>query len=932
MPEAQHPKHALPLGYRLQEYELVRMLGSGGFGITYLGHFKNSAVAIKEYFPLDFATRTGDHSVVPRASNSRDTFEWGLDRFSGEAETLARFDHRHIVKVFRFFEAHGTAYIVMEYIKGETLSAYLKRKGTLTESELKEILFPLLDGLKVVHGAKFLHRDIKPANIIIRAEDGSPVLIDFGAARQAIGARSRPLSAIGSPGYSPYEQYLTHGNQGPWTDLYALGAVCYRALTGAVPNPSSERNLRNHPDPLVPIAKRCKDQASRGFLLAIDHALQVEEEDRPQTIGAWRAEIEEERRKAAGSTALSIYRRPKKEKERRRREEEERQKEIERQKAEARKARGKRVRIALGALVVLVVAYLGGDWVIGEIDRRQAEIKRQVEAHVSQFEAALSGGNLSSASDYVSRIRALDSDASVLGKLERRLADALPAELARQRSIAPGRTFKDCSECPQMVEVPSGWFEMGSPSSEEGREKNEWPQHRVEIGYRLAVGVYEVTFAEWDACVASGGCNGYRPSDRGRGRGRRPVINVSWDDAQAYVSWLSSKTGHSYHLLSESEWEYVARAGTRTAFHFGKTISTSQANYDGNYTYSSGRKGVYRDKTVPVGSFSSNAFGLYDIHGNVWEWTQDCWNESYSGAPRDGSAWVRDDCSKRVLRGGSWFNEPWKLRSADRGWNSTDLRSNVVGFRVARRSFKDCAECPVMVEVPTGSFMMGSPSDEKDRNDNEGPQHRVELEYRLAVGVYEVTFAEWDACVASGWCNGYRPNDAGWGRGRRPVINVSWEDAQAYVRWLSNKTGHSYRLLSESEWEYVARAGTTTPFHFGETISTSQANYDGNYTYSSGRKGVYRREPVPVGSFPSNAFGLYDVHGNVQEWVEDCGTNSYSGVPRDGSEWVSDDCIFRVLRGGSWSVRPRYLRSADRSWTFPESRNNGLGFRVARRF
>ena len=137
-------------------------------------------------------------------------------------------------------------------------------------------------------------------------------------------------------------------------------------------------------------------------------------------------------------------------------------------------------------------------------------------------------------------------------------------------------------------------------------------------------------------------------------------------------------------LLSESEWEYVARAGTSTPFHFGETISTSQANYNGNDTYGSGRQGVYREQTLPVGSFSPNAFGLYDVHGNVWEWTQDCWNGSYSGAPRDGSAWLRGDCSMRVLRGGSWFGFPLVLRSAVRVWLATDGRFNDIGFRVAR--------------------------------------------------------------------------------------------------------------------------------------------------------------------------------------------------------------------------------------------------------
>ena len=248
----------------------------------------------------------------------------------------------------------------------------------------------------------------------------------------------------------------------------------------------------------------------------------------------------------------------------------------------------------------------------------------------------------------------------------------------------PGDVFRDCDACPEMVVVPAGSYLMGSPASEAGREDNEGPVHRVTMAQPFAVGKYEVTFAEWEACVAGGGCGGYRPSDAGWGRGTRPVINVSWKDAQAYVRWLSEKTGQGYRLLSEAEWEYVARAGTTTAYHTGATISTEQANYNGNYTYGSGRKGKYRKQTVPVGSFPANGFGLHDVLGNVWEWTQDCWNVGYGGAPADGRAWESGECGDRVLRGGSWGYTPRYLRSADRDRVTTGFRNNSGGFRLAR--------------------------------------------------------------------------------------------------------------------------------------------------------------------------------------------------------------------------------------------------------
>ena len=291
---AQHPLNALPRGHRLHEYELLRVLGFGGFGMTYLGfdHNLDKAFAIKEYLPDDIATRTRNNSVTPKASQFRGDFDWGLDRFLDEARTLARFDHHHIIKVHRFFEAHGTAYIVMEYAEGETLSESLNRKGTLTETELKAILNPILDGLEVVHNADFLHRDIKPGNIVIRDEDGLPVLLDFGAARQAIGVKTRSITSIITPGYAPIEQYSSRGDQGPWTDIYALGGVCYRTLTGQAPDDATDR-LRD--DPLIPVSKQCSGQASQEFLSAVDWALAVDEDARPQSIGAWRTELEEKK-------------------------------------------------------------------------------------------------------------------------------------------------------------------------------------------------------------------------------------------------------------------------------------------------------------------------------------------------------------------------------------------------------------------------------------------------------------------------------------------------------------------------------------------------------------------------------------------------------------------------------------------------------------
>ena len=591
MNDAEHPLNALPQGHRLQEYELVRVLGFGGFGMTYLGFDHNLAkgVAVKEYLPDDIAARTADNSVAPKASQFRGDFEWGLERFLDEARTLARFDHRHIIKVHRFFEAHGTAYIVMEYAEGETLSAYLDRKWTLKEEELKAILNPILDGLEVVHGADFLHRDIKPGNIIIRDEDNSPVLLDFGAARQAIGARSKSVTSIITPGYAPIEQYSTQGDQGPWTDLYALGALCYRALTGEAPADATERVIG---DAVIPVSDRCAGRAGADLLAAIDWAIKVDKADRPQSVAAWRAALSGatsddvpspapartgERSsggvRGAGAPAAAPGHRA-----------------TDDRPATPKKRKGP----VFAAVVVCVLALLIGGcyayykYIYVPDQRRRAQetviarqtaaedvVKRQrdekisellrgaaedlerdrltspaganawekyqavlellpghrkatagldtiVARYVMKFGTALRGRNFEKAGGYVSRIRGVWADAPVLPGLESRLSSARGAEQRRrqeerrerlrQEQQRVGGKFRDCARM-----SGDGGGAVGARSIwalPKGNRDEMMTRVRAiacvsTIGSRL--GVYEVTFAQWDACANAGGCGGYRP-------------------------------------------------------------------------------------------------------------------------------------------------------------------------------------------------------------------------------------------------------------------------------------------------------------------------------------------------------------------------------------------------------------------------------------
>jgi formylglycine-generating enzyme required for sulfatase activity len=300
------------------------------------------------------------------------------------------------------------------------------------------------------------------------------------------------------------------------------------------------------------------------------------------------------------------------------------------------------------------------------------------------------------------------SSAPVNSTRDQQAAHSVPLSPARERTLQPKDNFAECSDCPELVVVPAGSFMMGSSNNEafvfmvgapnigQGRSSDESLQHEVTIAKPFAVGRFAVTFDEWDACVADGGCS--KPADQGWGRAQRPVINVSWNDIQSYLKWLSRKTGGTYRLLSEAEFEYVARAGSKTAYPWGAEIGKGNANCDGCGSQWG------NSQTSPVGPLVENAFGLYDLAENpcgrdssirrppcnVWEWVEDCdhgnhnGHGDYDGAPTDGSAWTNLGCRGRVVRGGVWYYYPQFLRSSYRSTFTPDYRNYFLGFRVAR--------------------------------------------------------------------------------------------------------------------------------------------------------------------------------------------------------------------------------------------------------
>lgn len=714
---------------RLHEYEILGVLGHGGFGITYLArdHHLDKKFAIKEYLPSELAARDDSQSVTVRTPDSREAFEWGRDQFLKEARVLARFNHPNLIEVHRFFEANQTAYFVMEFADGVTLEQILRQEKTISEQRLRQIIEPILDGLEVVHQAGILHRDIKPGNIILRS-DGTSVLIDFGAARFTLGTMTRSTLNLVTAGYAPVEQYSTTGQQGPWTDLYALGAVCYRSITGRRP-PDSINRLRE--DPLEPAARIGQGKASAAFLAAMDWAMSVYEKDRPQSVAEWRAALggaatmpSTASAPAAKSAPVSV---------------------VATTPIEATEIVSKRVLrelpttapqgpaqktwLSWAATLLVLVVIAETAWLLWsgrevKVEPPLAQPPVQIVAApepVVQEPAAAEPINSSPvpAASVASRsatagTMSLEAVAKELAANANPQAPTLatvpsrtqpqPASPATKKSppqaqekeakpaaskikplssMAALSVFKDCPECPSMVVIPAGRFTMGA-GAVAAWEK---PPHMVQIGASFAIGRTEVTGDEWTACVKAGRC-----APNNSAQGKLPVVLVDAAAAQAYAAWLSQKTGRRYRLPTEAEWEYAGRGGTASSRYWGEERK-EQCRYANGADLSAQRKltqgTLIADcddafpARAPAGRLLPNAYGLFDMPGNVWEWVQDCWSDNYAGAPTRGEAVLRPNCKERVTRGGSWSTKPESLRSAARGRSLAGHKGNDLGLRVA---------------------------------------------------------------------------------------------------------------------------------------------------------------------------------------------------------------------------------------------------------
>jgi len=651
--------NTLSSSYQLEEYRIQSILGQGEFGITYLAHntaHYSKVVIIKEYFPKHLAIREDNQNVSPKFEQYQEYLAWGLEIFRQEGLELTKLKHPNIVKVLDYFEAHNTAYIVMEYIQGQSLEAVLKTDRLKNETELMKILLPLLSALQTVHEAGLLHQDIQPNNIYLRDKDQSPVLLDFGAARYTLDSSVRNINQVIAPGYAAFEQYQTDkDNQGPWTDIYALGAILYYAISGKPPIEATERenliNLHNKPDPLKPATQIGSNVYSKPFLQGIDSALNIYKKDRPKNVEQWIEILLKRRYKNRHLFKSSTY------------------------------YTAVKLRLSQWIVIGIIVAISFNVAYIFYTKHFLQEIWRE---HIPKYnkiqqQTAYEAAHLAQ----IRKNRKIEEECLI--QLEEQttykikylnLLEQQP-QISNNINKRSPKKFRDRLQTggwgPEMVKIPSGSFQMGDTQG--NRDKEEQPVHLVSIN-SFAIGRYEVTFKEYDQFVQATARR--KPKDYTWGRCNQPVIDVSWKDAKAYTEWLTKETKRQYRLPSEAEWEYVARAGTTTNYWWGNKIGKNLAN-----CADCGSKWDDK-KTAPVGYFRPNPFGVYDTVGNVWEWVADPWHSNYKDAPKDGRVWKKGGQEHyRITRGGSWYINSKGSRAASRTISQPESRNSLFGFRVA---------------------------------------------------------------------------------------------------------------------------------------------------------------------------------------------------------------------------------------------------------
>ncbi len=706
------------VGPHNRRYRLERLLGMGGMGQVW------QATDLATHAELGHSAVVALKILPPQLTQSPAHAKLLIE----EATQARRLAHDNIVRVYEWAQDPATScyFIIMECLEGQDLDAWLAEHGKATPAQVLQMLRPVAAALQYAWDKhQLVHRDIKPGNVFL-TRSGEIKLLDFGIASRARSTGTDLGMAApnaGTAGYRAPEAGTSQGTPRPQVDVYAVAIMIYQLLEGRMPFDGQPTALL---EPVKPQALNAKqwEVLKRGFanragerpesvgaLLdalqqagepGVDEAAQREAERKAERAAAQQKEREERSAREARSRADAIARAEEEEQRRQKQaeqaarhkaealaaaQEKARQDQLRREQEKQRKLQEEReAKERKERLRQQLIARRDAD----ALKARQAEEEHQRKLAQFKAEAAYRAEQERHRKEQAARKAA--ELAALLPSASSPVADA--------EGVLRDRFVDGSGVGPDLVLIPTGRFQMGSNEHEHriavkaGAQKSwmdrELPAHWVGIEHSFALGRYPVTVGEWRAFAKATGWQsrldvdwqqpGF-PQDE-----RHPVVCVSWHDAQLYLQWLSEKTGQQYRLPSEAEWEYACRAGTHTAFSFGDQITPEHANYDGHFTYNDGPKGSSHGGTTRVGSYQPNPWGLFDMHGNVWEWTQDTAHDNYIGAPADGSAWEQGgDQARRILRGGAWLYQPRYLRSALRNGYSALLANDVVGFRVARK-------------------------------------------------------------------------------------------------------------------------------------------------------------------------------------------------------------------------------------------------------
>ena len=926
--------HALPTGTRFEEYRLDAVLGSGGFGITYRAYDANldTFVAIKEYLPAEFAARTEASTVVPKSNTDVQDYHWGLTRFLDEARTLARFNHSNLNRVLRFFEGNGTAYMVLEYVQGETLAEKLTRERQLPEESLQRLLEEVLAGLEVMHDAGYVHRDIKPGNLMLRQEDGSAVVLDFGAARQAVGQRSKAITSILTPGYAPIEQYDSKADDvGPWSDIYALGMVAYRCISGIsdseLPDAVTRgRTQRKGQVDLVPAAEVAKGRYNARLLDAIDWAIEVDEEDRPQSMDSWRLALAgNSRRKNPIMSAGKTTPKPT-------------------GSIPTGRSGPSRPTFAL-IMTIMVLLGVSGWWAWQEYPELFGQGEAETPAVTEQAAPA--------------EIKTVPPDVADTGETVASTEQAPSSDEAAAEQPTPKQPAQSPEEAEVARLLAAAEADLKARRVTSPVGNNAWEKYQQ---------VLSLSPSHPDAMTGM-----ERVIDSYMQLFGAAVDQEDFDKAAGYLTKISELHPDS-PVLEEGEQRLQDTKKARED-RLAEQERQRQADLERQRIANAIQEHWAAFDTViesedleeaasilnQVRALNPDEPGLTTGEQRLEALRIELERQRTEAIQAHWSAFDTALAAEELDEATGILAEISGLNPEEPGLAAGERRLEAAQAELERRR-QEALKLELageMVSIPSGTFRMGDLSGEGD--DDEKPVHSVTVP-AFMMGKHEVTVGQFrrfveateyrtDAERNTDGKEGCRTYSAGegwswtWGRSwrrpgyaiddKQPVVCVSWDDVQAFIAWLWEQTGESYRLPSEAEWEYVARAGSTTKYHFGniESQLCRFANHaddstDFDWRNKSCSDGVSKR-PAAIGSYQPNAFGLHDMHGNVNEWVQDCWNQNYSGAPSDGRTWTSGDCIQRGLRGGSWYNNIRSLRSADRHGYTRSHRYFTLGFRLA---